>query len=149
MFSTRSIFRFLRSQLFIIGLAAAAVIFFMYRYFALKEKAAAADKPPVPDIPNNGKNIPAGYITTAQSIASQLFQVTEGIFTSAAKKESVFVTLYNLTDDQLVYVYTVFNNLYFNTNKESMTATIKAEINVSIGGVRDSLVSRLTALNCP
>jgi len=102
----------------------------------------------VPNIPDNGVNIPIGYLVTATNIAQQVFDVTEGLFTWAAQKESVFVTLMNLTDDQLVYVYTVYNNKFFSTNNESMTKAIKSEYNVTLGGVRDKLVSRLIGLGC-
>lgn len=135
----------MRTYALFVGLAFVGIIYFMYKYFA---KKASTSVPPVPNIPDNGVNIPIGYLVTATNIAQQVFDVTDGLFKWAARKESVFVTLINLTDDQLVYVYTVYNNRFFATYNESMTKSIKSEYNVTLGGVRDKLVSRLIGLGC-
>ncbi|CAN1522708.1 hypothetical protein MCERE19_01126 [Spirosomataceae bacterium] len=145
MFSTRAIFRFMRSYIWIIAILIGAVVYFMYKYLKGKSEIVT---PPIPDIPNNGVNIPSGYLATATKLSEDLFTVTSGVFTWAAQKESVFVSLFNLTDDQLVYVYTVYNNKYFNSQNETMTKTIDSEWNYTLGGVKPRLVARLLSLGC-
>jgi len=145
MFSTRAIFRFMKTYIWIIGVLTIGVVYFMYKYLKGKSEIVS---PPIPDIPNNGVNIPSGYLATALKLAEDLYLKTSGLFTWAADKETTFVSLFNLTDDQLVYVYTVYNNKYFNVSQESMTKTIDGEWNYTLGGVKPRLVARLLALGC-
>jgi hypothetical protein len=146
MFSTRVIFKFLRTYSIIILGAAGLIVYLIYKN--LKNKAN--QNPPLPELPNGGQNVGANYQATATALATKLEEVTSGIFTSAAVKETIFVSLLYLTDDQLVYVYRVFNDKYYKSNGgQTMTAVIDDEWNVSAGGVRDRLVDRLTRLNCP
>ena len=109
MFSTRAIFRFMRSYIWIIAILIGAVVYFMYKYLKGKSEIVT---PPIPDIPNNGVNIPSGYLATATKLSEDLFTVTSGVFTWAAQKESVFVSLFNLTDDQKrLFTFGVVNTL--------------------------------------
>lgn len=139
-------FKLIKQQLWIVLVLVAAVGVFAFKY--INAKLNAAKEPPLPELPNNGKTIPDSYDNTAKAIAQQLKDVTTGLFTWASEKEKVFVILYNLTDDQLVYVYRTYSNLFWKDTAETMTGAIESEINVSISSVRALLLNKLKNLNC-
>jgi hypothetical protein len=124
---------------------AGGMIYFIWQYF--KNKADKVENPPLPDIPNNGVNIPTGYQTTAKSIATQLYDVVTGWFVWSSDKEKAFNVLWNLTDDQLVYVYRVYNSMYFKEYQETMTQAIQNEFYFT-NSIKAELVKRLSSLGC-
>lgn len=145
MFNESSLFRFNRSFIWIVFLMSGGMIYFIYQYF--KNKADKVENPPIPPIPDNGVNIPSGYETTAKSISAQVYEVVTGWFVWSSDKEKVFNLLWNLTNDQLVYVYLVYNSMYFKEYNETMTQSIKNEFYFT-NSIKAELVKKLTSLGC-
>ncbi|WP_337045309.1 hypothetical protein [Emticicia sp. 17c] len=121
-------------------------------YFVVKAiKKSALDNIPLPELPNDGTPIAdeETYKQEAEIIAKSVRDVTEGWFTLASTKETVFRKLYEKSDRDLVYVYRVYSQLYYKKNQETMTQAIDSESNYIPewqGGVKNKLVNRLTLL---
>jgi hypothetical protein len=123
-----------------IALVILAVVYLIGRAAGKKKEAEKVVK-----LPNGGSQIPVGW--DPKVLANEVYRNFKGIFTWASNKEVTMGKLMSLMDDQLVAVYNTFNRLFSDDGK-SLTKWLSDEFNVSVGGVRDSLVSRLVELNC-
>lgn len=138
---------FTTERIKIIGIFAGIglVVWLAWNYLKGKAKEKYSDVP-IPEIPGGGYDITEEFKQKAEVIAAETFDVLDGVFTWAITKEKVFVQLMALSDGQLVYVYRVYNNKYYEKHKETMTESINAEFNTSISGVKSQLVNRLRNL---
>lgn len=139
-------FELVKRYMLFFGLLVAAAIYFMWRYF--NEKGKNDQAPPLPDLPDGGSGISTGFDAKANAIVTELFDVIDGIWDWDYNKEKSFVVLYNLTDDELVYCYRLYNNKYYNKTKETMTKAIANEWLVTTQTVRPALLNRLRTLKC-
>lgn len=121
-----------------IGIVVLAIVY-------LVGKSAGKKKNSLVKLPNNGSQIPAGW--SPANLANELYSKLSGVFTWAADKEVTLGKAFDLTDDQLVAVYNYFNQNFSGSNG-TLTKWLRDEFNVTVGGVRDSLVARLVKLNC-
>ncbi|MBA4849483.1 hypothetical protein [Emticicia sp. BO119] len=131
----------------ILAVVGGVIIFFIVRAI----KKSALNDIPLPELPTGGDPIadPDTYKQDAEITAKSVKDVTEGWFTLASTKESVFRKLYAMSDRDLVYVYRVYSNLYYKKSQETMTAAIDSESNYIPewqGGVKVKLVNRLNLL---
>lgn len=126
-----------------IAVALVLTIYLLGKSAGKKKGREEVDQKP---LPNNGQGIPTGW--DPKPLANEVFQQLDGWTTWAANKEETFVKLETLTSDQLVAVYNAFNKLFGPKGKGTMTDWLRDELNVSIGGRRDGLVTKLISLNC-
>lgn len=131
----------------VIGIVVVVVGYFIVRAI----KKSALNNIPLPELPTGGEPIADAdtYKQEAQIMAKEVKSVTDGLFTLANTKEKVFAKLYAMSDRDLLYVYRVYNSLYYTKSQETMTQAIEAETNYVpefLGGVKGQLVNRLTLL---
>jgi hypothetical protein len=129
--------RFIRYTAII--LVVVAVVFLVGKSVGKKKEEKKQVK-----LPNNGKGIPEKW--DPKPLANEVYRNFKGVFTWAAQKEVTMGKLFSLTDDQLVAVYNAFNKHY--GGGKTLTYWLEDEFNVTLGGVRNSLVERLVKLNC-
>lgn len=85
-------------------------IAFITAVFLVGKKLGKGNNPNPRKLPNNGSGIPDGW--SAESIARQILDAFDGLFTSTSKKLFVLGNMQTLTDDQLTAVYNRFNEAY-------------------------------------
>jgi hypothetical protein len=98
------------------------------------------------ELPNSGSGIPQNW--NPETRAAALNDVMDGLFTPTADKEAEWFTCLQLTNDQLVAVYSAFNRMYCADDDETLTTWIKSETGAFWGSVKQQLVNRLVSLNC-
>ena len=126
----------------IIGLLVLITVYLLARASGKRKALKDLNIKPLPD---NGNGIPIGW--DPLPLANEIFTKLDGVFTWAADKETSFAKAMELTNDQLVALYNSFNR-NFGGPKGSLTKWLRDEFNVSVGGVRNQLVSKLVNLKC-
>ena len=85
-------------------------------------------------------------------MAKEVFDAIDGVFYFWKDKNSMLNKLSILSDDQLLYVYYVYNNAYATKafwnfgSVETMTAALDSEFDNIDTKLRDQITTRLTTL---
>ncbi|WP_025142746.1 hypothetical protein [Pedobacter jeongneungensis] len=116
-------------------------------YFIWKngKKAGLTIIPDVPYIDDQGvmtKNF------NPNTLAEELFDVMDGLFTLSGTKDATFRKLYELpTDNMVIAVYNAFNTKYGSKGSGSLTKWISDEAYYNYGlGYKDKAIKRLKSL---
>lgn len=77
------------------------------------------------NLPNNGSGIPKNWSPNA--LAAELWAAMDGIFNSTSTRNLAFAKLNALTNDQIVAVNDVYNNLYGKSDGMTLIQKIEGE----------------------
>lgn len=97
--------------------------------------------------PNGGQGIPAGWSPTP--LVEQLFKTMDGMNVNRLSRDAAWMDLSKLpSDDMVVSVYDVFNQLYFKDSQETLTEWIKNESTLGwVSTAKNAALNRLASLN--
>jgi len=103
-------------------------------------------KPPKVTYPQGGENIPPNW--KAEWLAEDLHDVMDGGSDSEFTKDEKWMQLRDLpTDEMVIAVYDVFNQVYIKEGNGTLTQWIDDEINYDwFSGVKSSTLERLKKL---
>lgn len=132
-------------------LIAAFVVVALLVYVGVRIGKQSVERYAAKPLPDSGSGIPQGWKETASILVDDLHELLSSWWNdSMTLKEVHFKTLYALTNDQLTYVYNLWNSRYGAKDKKTMTQLIDDETLVIpewAGGLRNKLVYRLKLLN--